>query len=94
METHGLVLATGSTTSTFGWTLGFTIGVVIVLVVVALVVPILMLARAIGKEAPLIDGELTKAVHNTAALGGLRTTIEHATIIIGGLQRGRARLGG
>ena len=26
--------------------------------------------------------------------GALRTTIEHATIIIGGLQRGRARLGG
>ena len=33
-------------------------------------------------------------VHNTAPLGALRTTIEHATIIIGGLQRGRARLGG
>jgi hypothetical protein len=33
-------------------------------------------------------------VHNTAPLGALRTTIEHATIIIGGLARGRARLGG
>jgi len=33
-------------------------------------------------------------VHNTAPLGALRTTIEHATIIIGGLQRGRTRLGG
>jgi len=33
-------------------------------------------------------------VQNTAPLGALRTTIEHATIIIGGLQRGRARLGG
>jgi hypothetical protein len=33
-------------------------------------------------------------VQNTSALAGLRTTIEHATIIIGGLQRGRARLGG
>jgi hypothetical protein len=33
-------------------------------------------------------------VHNTAPLAALRTTIEHATIIIGGLQRGRARLGG
>ena len=89
-----LVLAAGNSTSHFGWVLGYTIGIIIVLVVVALVVPILMLARSIGKEAPLINAELTKAVHNTAALGGLRTTIEHATIIIGGLQRGRARLGG
>jgi hypothetical protein len=92
--TQHLVLAAGSSTSTFGWILGFTIGGVIVLVVVALVVPILMLAHSIGKEAPLINDELTKAVDNTAPLGALRTTIEHATIIIGGLQRGRARLGG
>jgi hypothetical protein len=80
--------------SSFGWVLGFTIGGVIVLVVVALVVPILMLAKAIGDEAPKINGELTKAVHNTSALGGLRTTIDYAVTIIGGLQRGRARLGG
>jgi hypothetical protein len=92
--TQHLVQAADSSTSTFGWILGFTIGGVIVLVVVALVVPILMLAHSIGKEAPLINDELTKAVHNTAPLGALRTTIEHATIIIGGLQRGRARLGG
>ncbi|MGN6795363.1 MAG: hypothetical protein ACTHJW_23485 [Streptosporangiaceae bacterium] len=93
--THALpALAAGTTTSTFGWILGYVIGGVIVLVVVALVVPILMLARAIGQEAPKINEQLTKAVHNTSALGGLRTTIEHATIIIGGLQRGRARLGG
>jgi hydrogenase-4 membrane subunit HyfE len=93
--THALpVVAAGTSTSTFGWILGYVIGGVIVLVVVALVVPILMLARAIGQEAPKINDELTKAVHNTGALGGLRTTIEHATIIIGGLQRGRARLGG
>jgi ABC-type sulfate transport system permease component len=90
MEPH--VLAAG--TSTTGWVVGYTIGVVIVLVVVALVVPILVLAWSIGKEAPKINDELTKAVHNTAPLAALRTTIEHATIIIGGLQRGRARLGG
>lgn len=89
-----LALAAGNSTSHFGWVLGYTIGIVIVLVVVALVVPILMLARSIGKEAPRINAELAKAVHNTAPLGALRTTIEHATIIIGGLQRGRARLGG
>jgi len=89
-----LLAAAAGTTSNFGWILGFTIGGVVVLVVVALVVPILLLARSIGTEAPKIDAALTDAVHNTAPLGALRTTIEHATIIIGGLQRGRARLGG
>ena len=93
MSTHVVIAAAGPT-SNFGWILGFTIGGVIVLVVVALVVPILLLARAIGDEAPKIDTALQDAVHNTAPLGALRTTIEHATIIIGGLQRGRARLGG
>jgi len=63
------------------------------LVVVALVVPILLLARSIGNEAPKINDALTDAVTHTAPLAALRTTIEHATIIIGGLQRGRARLG-
>jgi hypothetical protein len=77
-----------------GFFVGWIIGILIVLVVVALVVPILLLARAIGNEALKINDELEKAVQNTAPLGALRTTIEHATIIIGGLQRGRARLGG
>jgi len=80
--------------SSFGWVLGYAIGAVVVLVVVALVVPILRLAYSIGKEAPKINDALGDAVHNTAPLAALRTTIEHATIIIGGLQRGRARLGG
>jgi hypothetical protein len=88
----GGVLAAG--TSTTGWAIGYTIGIVIVVVVVALVVPILMLARSIGGEAEKINEALTRAVHNTAPLAALRATIEHATIIIGGLQRGRARLGG
>jgi hypothetical protein len=88
----GHVLAAG--TSTTGWAVGYTIGIVVVVVVVALVVPILLLARAIGNEAPKINDALTQAVHNTAPLGALRTTIEHATILIGGLQRGRTRLGG
>jgi hypothetical protein len=85
--------ATGSS-SNFGWTLGWIIGIVVVLAVVALVVPILLLARSIGNEAPKINAALRDAVRNTAPLGALRTTIEHATIIIGGLQRGRSRLGG
>jgi hypothetical protein len=93
MTAHSLAAAAG-TTSNFGWIVGFTIGGVVVLVVVALVVPILLLARSIGEEAPKIDTALQDSVHNTAPLGALRTTIEHATIIIGGLQRGRARLGG
>jgi hypothetical protein len=94
MTGPALALAAGTTTSHFGWILGYTIGVVIVAVVVALVVPILLLARSIGREAPKINDALTEAVANTAPLSALRTTIEHATIIIGGLQRGRARLGG
>jgi hypothetical protein len=80
--------------SHFGWTLGYVIGIVLVLVVAALVGTILWLARSIGDEAPKINAGLTDAVHNTAPLGALRTTIEYATTIIGGLQRGRARLGG
>ena len=76
------------------WTIGYVIGGVVVLAVVALVVPILVLARQIGDEAPKINAALEGAVTNTAPLSALRTTIEHATIIIAGLARGRARLGG
>jgi len=94
MNSTVLVAAASGSTSNFGWILGFTIGGVVVLVVVALVVPILLLARSIGDEAPKINSALTDAVHNTAPLGALRTTIVYATTIIGGLQRGRARLGG
>jgi hypothetical protein len=90
MQPHVFVAAGTSTT---GWVVGYTIGIVIVVVVVALVVPILLLARAIGNEAPKINDALAQAVRNTAPLGALRTTIDHAVTIIGGLQRGRARLG-
>ena len=90
MKSH--LMAAG--TSTTGWVVGYTIGIIVVLAVVVLVVTILVLARSIGDEAPKINDALTEAVENTAPLGALRTTIEHATIIIGGLQRGRARLGG
>ena len=87
-------LAAAAGASHFGWTLGFVIGIVLVLVVAALVGTILRLAWSIGDEAPKINAGLADAVHNTAPLGALRTTIEYATTIIGGLQRGRARLGG
>ncbi len=77
-----------------GWTVGYTLGIVVVLVVVALVVPILVLAAKIGRQARDIDDSLGDSVRHTAALTDLNTTIDHATEIIGGLQRGRARLGG
>jgi hypothetical protein len=77
-----------------GWTVGYVLGIVVVLVVVALVVPILLLAARIGRQARDIDSSLGDSVRHTAALAQLHTTIDHATEIIGGLQRGRERLGG
>jgi len=77
-----------------GWAIGFTVGTIVVLVVVALVVPILLLARRIGGQAAAIDASLQQAVHHTAALAQLRTTIDHAGVIVAGLERGRRRLGG
>ncbi len=78
----------------FGWYLGYGITIAVVLVVVALVVPILALARGIGKQAKAIDDSLTESVRNTAALANLRTTMDHAEVIVAGLNRGRKRLGG
>lgn len=77
-----------------GWTIGFWVGSIVVVAVVALVVPILMLAKSIGDRATDINASLEQSVENTAALSGLRTTIESATAITAGLARGRARLGG
>ncbi|MDQ6782371.1 MAG: hypothetical protein M3063_02770 [Actinomycetota bacterium] len=76
------------------WALGYIIGIVLVLVVVALVVPILILARDIGKEAPQINDALSDAVRNTEPLAELRTTMDHAQVIVAGLDRGLTRLGG
>jgi len=80
--------------SNTGWVIGYTIGIVVVLVVVALVVPILLLARKIGEQATAIDESLKQSVVNTAGLADLKTTIGHVGVIIAGLKRGRARLGG
>jgi len=77
-----------------GWIVGFVIFAVVVLAVVALVLPILWLAHRIGEQAQAIDDSLQDSVVNTAGLAGLRTTIDHAGIIVAGLARGRARLGG
>lgn len=88
---HALIASSDSTT---GWAIGYTIGIIVVLVVVALVVPILWLAHSIGKQALAIDESLKRSVTNTAALAQLHTTIDHATVIVAGLNRGRTRLGG
>jgi pilus assembly protein TadC len=85
-----LLLAESNT----GWAIGYTIGVIVVVAVVALVVPILLLARSIGDKAAAIDAALEDAVTHTASLKELETTIESAEIIVAGLSRGRARLGG
>jgi hypothetical protein len=77
-----------------GWDLGLGLGSVVVSAVVALVVPILLLAWRIGKQASMINEALQRSYRNTSALADLRQTIKHATVIVEGLQRGRARLGG
>ena len=93
MAQHATYLALTSTQRGLWW--GAIIGgFVIVLAVVVLVTAILVLAKQIGDEAPKINAGLEGAVRNTAPLAALSTTIEHATIIIAGLQRGRHRLGG
>ena len=88
----GHVLAASD--STTGWVIGYTVAIIVVLVVVALVVPILLLARSIGKQAAQINDSLTESVRHTAALAELNTTNEAAAVIVSGLARGRARLGG
>ncbi len=77
-----------------GWVTGYVIAIAVVLVVVALVLPILKFAHDIGKEAAMIDAALEDSVRNTAGLSGLHTTIDHAQVIVAGLNRGRKRLGG
>ena len=94
MTGHALAQAAAAPATHAGWVFGYAIGIIIVLVVVALVVPILVLARQIGEAAPLINDQLKQAERNTAPLAALRTTIEHAQVIVAGLARGRARLGG
>jgi hypothetical protein len=77
-----------------GWMTGYALGTVVVAAVVGLVSTILVYAQSIGDEAAKVNAALKDAEDNTAPLGALRTTIDDATVIVGGLQRGRARLGG
>ncbi len=78
----------------FGWYLGFAIAIVLITVVVALVAPILVLAARIARQAPQINAALQQSYRNTLPLAALRDTIDHAEVIVAGLERGRARLGG
>jgi hypothetical protein len=78
----------------FGWNLGFAIAIVVIAAVVALVAPILVIAGRIGRQAPMINEALEQSYRNTLPLADLRTTIDHAEVIIAGLERGRSRLGG
>jgi K+-transporting ATPase A subunit len=97
MIAHVAAVVPGSSVggvSTTGWWVGYALGFLVLLVVLMLVIPILLMARAIGKQATTINDSLTQAVNHTAPLAALSTTIEHATIIIAGLKRGRERLGG
>jgi hypothetical protein len=77
-----------------GWHVGYAIGAAAVAAVATLVSAILAYAWSIADEAPKINAALRDAERNTAPLGALRTTIDDASAITSGLQRGRARLGG
>ena len=77
-----------------GWIAGYAIGTGVVAIVVVLVSAILAYAQSIGDDALKINESLQDAERNTAPLGALRTTIDDADAIVGGLQRGRTRLGG
>ena len=94
MQRHTRAQSVPAATRQAAWMTGYTIGTIVVAVVVALVSAILAYARSIGDEAPKINAALKHAERNTAPLAALQTTIEDASAITGGLQRGRARLGG
>lgn len=94
MKRNARARPTATGTRKSAWITGYAVGSTVVAVVVALVSAILAYAQSIGDEAPKINAALKDAEHNTAPLGALRTTIDDANAIVGGLQRGRERLGG
>ena len=94
MRRHARTKHSHAGTGGSGWTAGSAIGTGVVAIVVALVSAILAYARSIGDDALNIRESLEQAERNTAPLGALRTTIDDANAIVGGLQRGRTRLGG
>jgi hypothetical protein len=94
MRRHARTQHSHADTRGSGWTAGYTIGTGVVAFVVALVSAILAYAQSIGDDALKINEALQHAERNTAPLGALHTTIDDANAIVGGLQRGRTRLGG
>jgi hypothetical protein len=94
VQRHGNGGRAGARARQSGWITGYAIGAALVAVVAALVSTILGYARSIAEEAPKINAALKDAERNTAPLGALRTTVDDASAIVGGLERGRARLGG
>jgi hypothetical protein len=94
VQRHAKALRAAGGAHTSGWITGYAVGAAVVAAVVALVSAILGYAQSIADEAPKINSALTDAERNTAPLGALRTTVDDASAITGGLQRGRARLGG
>ena len=85
-------IAMNSTEHTL-WVSVIIVGFVVVVAVAALLSLLIYLIKRIDHRVDAIGGTLTAAKANTAD-AALSTTIEHATIIIAGLQRGRHRLGG
>ena len=65
------------------WVIGFAIFVLVVVIVAVLVITILVLANKIGKQANEINAALELSQENTAPLAALKTTIDHATEIVG-----------
>ena len=94
MHRHSGVRQVPASTGQTAWIAGYAIGATVVAVVVVLVSAILAYARSIADEAPKINAALREAGRNTAPLAALQTTIDDASAITSGLQRGRTRLGG
>jgi hypothetical protein len=94
MQRYAKTRPAAATAHQSGWITGYAIGAAVVAAVAALVSAILGYAWSIADEAPKINAALEDAERNTAPLRALRTTVDDASAIVGGLQRGRARLGG
>lgn len=94
MQQHARVRSASAGNAVSGWQIGYAIGSAVVVAVAALVSAIVAYAGSIANEAPKINAALRDAERNTAPLAALLTTIDDAAAITGGLQRGRARLGG
>ena len=94
MQQHARIWSSAARSHKSGWKAGFAVGAGLVAVVAALVSAIVAYAWSIADEAPKINAALKDAERNTAPLSALRTTIEDASVITSGLQRGRTRLGG